>query len=154
MVEKFHYAPSKTLERRTEAIKTLERLWKPYSELAESFTSPHYNHERGEIARAISVIDDCHVRSLVESLDKAQKLLQEGKRDDAKEQVVCHYNDWRRKNLAHLYNACGDASFYGAGFWIARLVAPDKEVRDSRGSIKTAEQMLDEMGMPYQVVNI
>ena len=157
MVEKFHYTPQGTRERHSEAVAKVGELWKPYSEISDSLSNPEYNHERGELVRALSTLDDCHVRGLLENISRTQTLLKEGKRDEAKERVLSNYSDWRRKNLAYLHNACGDAKFYGAGFSLARLVAPDGEVEVDKYKFgerapKTAEKALDNMRMPYQVI--
>ena len=95
------------------------------------------------------------MRAHMENISDVRHLLNCGKRDEAIARVKSNYSDWRRKNLAKLYNQCGDAKFYGAGFWIARLVAPDCEVENSLiGDYvpRRVEQILDKLKMPYQVI--
>ncbi len=157
MVEIFHYTPQGTRERHTEAVAKVRELWKPYDKMSANVEAQDYNRQRSDLVGALATLDDCHVQGLLRNVRKTEELLKAGKRDEAVEQVMHNYSDWRRKNLAHLHNACGDAKFYGAGFSLARLVAPDGEVEVDKYKFgerapKTAEKALDNMRMPYQVI--
>jgi len=155
MVERFHYTPQDTTKRHSEAVAKVRELWKPYEEISADIESTDYNGTRGDLVSTLTTLNDCHVQELLGDISKTQELLQSGKRDEAVELVMSNYSDWRRKNLAQLHNACGDAKFYGAGFWMARLIVPDGEVEvDSRNALRTAEKALDNLRMPYQVITL
>lgn len=157
MVEKFHYTPKGIKERHIEAVAEVRELWKPYGQISADIETIDYNGKRSDLVRALSILDDCHIRGLLENIRRTEILLKKGERDKAIEKVMSNYFDWRRKNLAYLYNTCGDAKFYGAGFWIARLTAPDSEVdvdkyKFGENAPRTIEKVLDNIRKPYQVI--
>jgi hypothetical protein len=159
MVERFHYTPDGTKKKHAEAVAKVKELWKPYDKISNSLGSIDYNHERQELVNALKILDDCHVYGLLRDIQDAEKLLKAGERDEAVKEVVRHYEDWARKNLAHLYNECGDAQFYGAGFFLARMIAHDKEDDgEQTNSVfpqpKKVEEVLERMDMPYQVIRV
>lgn len=144
MVERFHYTPQGTKGKHADALAKVKKLWKPYKKMKKEVETPDYSGKRKELLEALEVLDDCHVRSLLGDISKTEKLLKAGKRDEAKKEVLSNYQNWERSNLVRLYNVCGDARFYGGGFWIARLVVPDGEAK--------VEEVLETIEMPYQVV--
>ena len=158
MVERFHYTPQGTKKKHEDAVAKVKELWKPYDKISKSLASIDYNHERRQLLEALTTLDDCHVYGLLDNIKDAEKLLKAGKRDEAVKEIVRHYEDWKRKNLGHLYNECGDAQFYGAGFFLARLVAHDKVDEELTNSVfpqpKKVEEVLDRMEMPYQVIRV
>ena len=157
MVERFHYTPQGTRKRYDEAVGKVRELWKPYDEMSANVEAQDYNGKRSDLVTALATLDDCHVQGLLRDIRTTEELLKAGKRDEAVKQVMHNYSDWRRKNLAHLHNACGDAKFYGAGFSLARLVVSDGEVEVDKYKFgerapKTAEKALENRRMPYQVI--
>lgn len=155
LVEKFHWTPKGTKQRYFEAKEKIRGLWKPIEQCSGDLFSTDYSHYRAELSQYLGIVNDCHVQSLVDRMNKVDNLLCLGQRDKAIEEIDSLYRDWRRKNLAPLENCCGDSSFYGAGFWLARLVCPDGEVKvENYGytAPKTAEEALKAMKMPYQAV--
>lgn len=159
MLEKFHYTAEGTRARYDEAVAKVHELWKPYDEMRVDIEAPDFNRTRQDLVRALATIDNCQVQALVTQFRETQEQLKSGKRDEAVNQVLLNYSDWERKHLAPLYHACGDAKFYGQGFWMARLVVPEGEVaRDLNGNrnegSKTAEEMLKWKEKPFQVVQV
>ncbi|MBI2084993.1 MAG: hypothetical protein HYT71_00600 [Candidatus Aenigmarchaeota archaeon] len=161
MVERFHYTQAGTRKKYEDARDEVGRLWKPYGEIKGPIESLDYNPTGHKLMDALKTIDDIHAKGLIRDLDETRKLLKSGYREKAKEKVMFNYRNWRRKNLAALENACGDAKFYGAGFWIARLVAPDEDLDPlkmgypewSRPPVN-AEQALRVWRMPYQTIQM
>ena len=153
MVERFHYTSSGTKERYIEALETIKKLWKPYEKISSIFKSIDFNGIRKDLSNALATLDDCHVLSLMKHLKETQGLLQEGKRKEAKEEVRHRYSDWSRKNIARLYNVCGDEIFYGEGFWMARLVAPEKIGEKNDPQARTIEFVLNRLEKPFQIVS-
>lgn len=159
MIERFNYTPKGTKKRHAEAVDKVRKLWKPYEILRSNIEAQEYNGQRSDLIEALATLNDCHIQGLLRDIRKTEELLKSGKRDEAVEQVLDKYFNWRRENLARLYNVCGDANFYGAGFSIARLVAPEGDVEVDRyqfgeGAPKTAEKALENMKMPYQVIKL
>ena len=157
MVEKFHYTPEGTKKSYDEALATVCELWKPYEQIRSVIETEEFSGERSDLLRALAIINDCHVQGLLKNLRETKSLLkagEEGKRE-VKDKILFLYHDWSRKNLAPLYNACGDASFHGQGFWLARLLpSPEPQVSRDLYQAKTAEEFLTSRKMPFQVVQI
>ncbi|MBI2582525.1 hypothetical protein HYV87_05355 [Candidatus Woesearchaeota archaeon] len=161
MIERFHYTPEGTKAKHGEAVTSIRTIWKAYfgaeDTLRQDIEAQGYNRTRKELIDALTILDDCHVNGLLRNLQEAEVLLKSGKRNEAKEMVVRHYSDWRRKNLAPLRNACGDAKFYGGGFWIARMVAPTGENTESwknQSRFTKVEEALESWKMPFQVIQL
>ncbi|HLD79339.1 MAG TPA: hypothetical protein VJA18_02170 [Candidatus Nanoarchaeia archaeon] len=161
MIERFHYTPDGTKARHNEAVTNIRNLWGSHfgadDALRQDIEAQGYNKTRKDLIDALAILDDCHVYGLLRNLQEAEVLLKSGKKDKAKEMVVRHYSNWRRKNLAPLYNACGDAKFYGGGFWIARMVAPTGENTESwknQSRFTKVEEALDSWKMPFQVIQL
>ncbi len=158
MVERFHYTPEETKKQYFEALSKVRELWKPYEQVKADIEAPEYNGKRGELVESLAILNNCHVQGLLQDIRRTQELLETGKRNEAVEEVKSKYSNWRRENLAHLYNTCGDAKFYGAGFWIARMLAPmgEVEVKNKFGQYapRTVEKALDNMRMPHQTIQL
>jgi hypothetical protein len=159
MVEKYHWEREGTRNGYEEALKKFNTLWGDFNKLGENIRKVGFSSPRSDLLRVLNVLDNCQVLSLIEEIQKAKKSLGEEKRDEVVEQIKLLFSNWRRKNLAKLYNACGDAKFYGAGYWIARIIAVEGEVEvPARHTFdnphKTAEAVLISIGMPCQVIEL
>lgn len=163
LVEKYHYMGSGSRKRYEEALEFARLNLKPYEELKESLENTDHNYTRGELARSIATLDDCHIRSVIKQIRRYEAALKSGNKEEVKKIIKLNYSGWRRKNLARLHNYCDNAKNYGAGFWIARLEAPDGEAEPLdvryRNAPKTVEEFLDKLKhssqeVPYQVVKI
>ena len=155
MVEKFHHTHEGTKTRYDQALAKVRELWKPYEQMRSSIESKEFSGERSDLLRALAIVNDCHVQGLLENLQQTQDLLKAGEKGKVKEKILFLYHDWSKKNLAPLYNACGDASFYGQGFWLARLIpSPEPKAYHEPHEAKTAEECLTARKKPFQVVQI
>lgn len=154
MVEEYHYAPKGTKERYTGALAKVEELWKPFDEIRKDLVAPDYSRVRDNLSRSLAILDNTGAQSLLEELKETQESLKSGKRDEAVEKVKLHYSDWKRKNTAPFYHACGNARFYGQGFWIARLVVPEEEVDSFMSDFKRAEEVLASGNNPFHAIEI
>ena len=143
MVERFYHTPDGSKAKHSEAVTNVRNLWGSYDIMKQDIEAQGYNRTRQDLVKALAILDDCYIYGLLRELQQTEVLLKSGKREQAKEGVQSQYRNWRRKNLAPLLNACGDAKFYGAGFWIARMVAHQNG---------TIEKALQTSGMPYQVI--
>ncbi len=149
------------------AVEKLRTLWKPYDELGKSFEKPEYNEDREIIEAALKSLNNEAAQRLVSDVAVIRTLLSEGKRDKAKKRIKKDFSDWKRKRLDGLADACGNEMAYNDGFWIARLVTPESElkVREMDFSAdcylfgrterpRTLEEALDILNMPYQAVQL
>ena len=155
--EDYYYTSKGVRQEYEKALQSIKSLWQPYGQIKEELEKEEHSSKRKELIDNLIKIDDCHTQGLLTGLRNTKKLLGDGKRKEAKERVISNYSDWRRKNLAPLYNYCGDAKFYGAGFFIARLVCAEGEVETFQYGRKfklTAEEALKNLNKKYQVVNI
>lgn len=159
MVEKYHYEPEGTKEKYAEALEKLDKLQADFGSIVNSVRTMETSLQWSDLLHTLKVLDDCHARALVKEIQGARQKLDEGKRDEVLERIQQMYSSWRRQNLAKFYHACGNAIFYGAGSWVARIIAVEGEVEVRPRHMldnphKTAELVLMSMGMPCQVIEL
>jgi len=126
LTKKYHYKTPNTPEEIQESVKKAKELISSINE-EKDFYFGRYGGSRSQLINCLEIIDDCHNRSLIKEIERNRDLFKKGKIDEIKERINSCYDDWIRKNVASLYQKCGDAEFYGAGFWIARLVCDDRK---------------------------
>lgn len=158
MFKKYHYISSSSdfEERYAEAKKQAKKLLKPYEDISSNLEDLNSNTKREDLVRALNVLNSWQVLSFMKDLNEVNEILRDGKGEEVKEKVMFNYYQWTRKNLAKFYHECGDARFYGAGFWIARLIPTNG--RESSGYYdyrpNTLEEALNNMEKPYQIVEV
>lgn len=151
-IETFHFAPINAKQIYLEVKAKIKKLWKPYDKISSHLESLGDDSKREALLCALSALDDFNARGLMAELQTTERLLKEGKREEAIDKVRMFYNSWMRKNLEPLYNLCTDAIVYENGFWMARLVAPDKPVEKEYNKPRTAEEALKRLEKAFQVV--
>lgn len=152
LIEKYHYALPASRRDYEEALVCLQQSWLPYAELKVRMEALGDSKLRGDIWRALAVLDNFACRSLMTELREVSALVENGSRDEAIDKLKSRYSSWSRDHVAHMYHAGGDVVFYGSsGFWLARLV-PSACKQNRHGM--TIENTLDRSKLPYQVVSI
>lgn len=151
--EQYHYTTQRQREDYLEAQKTLKEKWRPWEEVERDLLDEEYSGLRTDLARALTRADDCHVRAYFRDLEKLKQMLAAGEREEAARRVKSSAHDWCRKHTSHFENCCGDEKFYGAGYWLARMVLNSewaaKDTNTWGGKEPDVEEVLRNWGMPY-----
>ncbi len=69
-------------------------------------------------------------------------------RAEAVKILESNHSNWCRSHVAHLYNCCGDAMFYGAGCWMMRAIPASAEAKD------LIERFFTSARLPYQTIDL
>lgn len=159
MVEKYKDRREGSKQEYEEALHDFDEIWVDLGKLGDDIRVVGTSSPRGKLLRVLNVLESCDIRYLIQEIRSAQRMLDEGKRPDLVKRIKELSSSWRRQNLAKFFHSCGDAKFYGAGSWIARIIAVEGEVEVRPRHMldnphKTAEMVLRSMEMPCQVIEL
>ena len=138
-----------------------------YEHLAELFIKHHWSEEgvRNYVLENFQekgrdwLNNEVHRKAqpLVDQLSSYVKNFNEERMKEMVNMIEHNFNDWQRKNLAQFYHKCSNASFYGDGYWMARIIVPDG-MKPNRKMYFTdnnkAEDVLEHFNLPFQVLEI
>ena len=126
LYSKYHYIHGRDREYFESSVAILEKNWGDWETIKDDLLSLEYNHRAHELERAlknrVSGITDVYFRDL--EILKAQ--LAEKNDTEAHKRVLSLVHDWCRKHVSKFENVCGDEQFYGAGYYVARMLTTDE----------------------------
>jgi hypothetical protein len=153
LYDKYHYTDARQRRYYSEALETVEKQWGAWEEVKSDIMGSGYNGRRSDLTRALAHLDDCLARAFFDDREKFEALLAAGQRDEAAKRIESLAHDWCRKHVSKFENCCGDEKFYGAGYWLARMVLnPEWVAEDTNtwgGKEPDVEQVLGNWEMPY-----
>ncbi|MBS1722776.1 MAG: hypothetical protein JSS66_07290 [Armatimonadetes bacterium] len=154
---KYHYSTARQREDYTQALKNLEDNWDTWDKVKDDLLGSGYARRRYEISRALKDIESIYGRCFFEDINKLKEYLTviDIGRDEVVSRVISMCHDWCRRNTSHFENQCGDAAFYGAGYWVARLVKNEEwEQREWDKNDISLEDSLTQWNLPFFIVPV
>jgi hypothetical protein len=122
MFDKFYYTKERARKSYASAGDNLKSSWGEWKDLEEDILDTAYSAIRVNLAESLQALDDCHARAYVRERAELQAHMKAGRRNEAMHQVILAVSNWVREHTSPFENYCGDACFYGAGCWYARMV--------------------------------